>query len=89
MDNVFIGANSTVMANVLIGQNVIIGANSLINRDCEPNSVYAGVPAKRIGSFDDFISKRIKGNYPSVECNQSITDEEVKTAWKYFYSCRE
>ena len=43
MDNVFIGADTTIMPNVRIGSNVIIGANSLVTKDCEDNSVYAGI----------------------------------------------
>lgn len=31
-DNVFIGANSTILPNVTIGPNVIIGAGSLVNK---------------------------------------------------------
>lgn len=88
MDNVFIGANSTIMANVRIGENVIIGANSLVNKDCEPNSIYAGIPAKRIGSFDDFLAKRAKVDYPTVARNQQITPEEVSNAWEMFNSQR-
>ena len=31
-DNVFVGANSTILANVHIGSNVVIGAGSLVNK---------------------------------------------------------
>lgn len=84
MDNVFIGMNSTIMLNVRIGSNVIIGANSLVNKDCEPNSVYAGIPARKIGSFEDFVAKRSEVNYPTVAHNQVITPEEIDAAWKDF-----
>lgn len=88
MDNVFVGANSTILPNVRIGENVIIGANSLINKDCEPNSVYAGIPAKRIGSFEDFVAKRNGNNYPSAAVNQQITQSEIEKAWQTFNSQR-
>lgn len=84
MDNVFIGADVTIMPNVRIGNNVIIGAHSVITKDCEDNSVYAGVPARRIGSFDGFVEKRKAGNYATVERNQSISDAEKQKAWNYF-----
>ena len=58
MDNVFIGSNTTILPNVRIGSNVIIGANSLITKDVPDNSVVAGVPAKVISSFDEFVEKR-------------------------------
>jgi acetyltransferase-like isoleucine patch superfamily enzyme len=47
-NNVWIGANSTVLSEVSIGDNVIIGANSLINKDIPSNSVAVGNPCKVI-----------------------------------------
>jgi acetyltransferase-like isoleucine patch superfamily enzyme len=60
-NNVFIGSNSTILYDVTIGDNVIIGAGSLVNKDIPSGSVAAGVPAKIIGSFDDYRMKLIKG----------------------------
>lgn len=57
-DNVFIGMNAIIERNVKIGNNVVIGAGSIVTKDCEENSVYAGVPAKRIMSIDEFLMKR-------------------------------
>ena len=57
-NNVFIGMNAIVTCRVKIGDNVIIGAGSVVTRDCESNSVYAGVPAKRIMSIEEFYQKR-------------------------------
>lgn len=57
MDNVFIGYNATILPNVRIGENCIIGASSTVTKDLEPNGVYAGTPAKRIGSFDEYVQK--------------------------------
>jgi len=54
-NNVFIGANTIVMYGVNVGSNVIIGAGSIIVKDIPDNSVCAGVPCRRIGSFDDFV----------------------------------
>ena len=90
MDNVFIGYNCTVLPNVRIGSNVIVGAASTVTKDLEPGGVYAGCPAKRIGSFEDFVKKSEKTDhgydYPYVEHNQKITDAEIKRAWEMFYS---
>jgi len=47
-DNVWIGANVTIMPGVKIGRCSVIGAGSIVFNDVEPYSVYAGVPAKRI-----------------------------------------
>lgn len=89
MDNVFIGADSTIMPNVRIGKNVVIGAHSVVTKDCEDNSVYAGVPARRIGSFDDFVAKRLAGDYAAVARNQAITQAEKDDAWNHFDAGRE
>ena len=75
MDNVFIGCNSTILSNVRIGPNAIVAAGSVVTKDVPPNSVVAGVPAKVIGTFDDYVNKRI-------ENNQIYSIDE---AWKKFY----
>ncbi len=88
MDNVFIGYNATILPNVRIGENCIIGASSTVTKDLEPNGVYAGSPAKRIGSFREYIQKcdKFSGGYtyPYVEHNQNISDNEIQNAWMFF-----
>ena len=59
MDNVFIGANSTILYNVKIGENCIIGAGSIVTKDIPPNSVAAGIPCRVIGPFQDYVEKRL------------------------------
>lgn len=57
MDNVFVGAGTRILYNTRIGSNVIIGSYSLVNKDIPDNSVYAGIPAKFICSFEDYVKK--------------------------------
>lgn len=57
MDNVFIGSGTRILYNTRIGSNVIIGSDSLVNKDIPDNSVYAGVPARFICTFDDYVEK--------------------------------
>jgi sugar O-acyltransferase (sialic acid O-acetyltransferase NeuD family) len=38
----------TIKNNIKIESNTIIGASSFVNKDCNKNSVYYGVPAKKI-----------------------------------------
>ena len=65
-DNVFIGTGSTILYNVRIGSNVIIGSCSLVNKDIPDNCVAAGIPARVIGTFDEFVQKRMsEGRYPA------------------------
>ena len=47
-NNVFIGANSTILKGVTIGENAIIGACSVITKDIPANEIWAGNPAKFI-----------------------------------------
>ena len=68
-DDVLIGMGSTVLDNAVIESNVIVAANALITSGAqtEPNSIYAGVPAKKIKELSpekkaDTIT-RIADNY--------------------------
>lgn len=67
MDNVFIGYNATILPNVRIGENCIIGASATVTNDLEPNGVYVGTPAKRIGSFDDYVQKCAESPWGGVQ----------------------
>lgn len=56
-NNVFVGANSTILCGVTIGDNCIIGAGSLVSHDCKENSVYAGNPARLICTLEEYLEK--------------------------------
>lgn len=60
-NNVFLGWGCTILAGTTIGDNVIIGANSVVSGNVEANSVYAGNPARRIMSIDEYGRKRQGG----------------------------
>lgn len=45
-----IGAGAIVLPGVTIGEGAAIGALSLVRKDCEPFSIYAGVPARRVNT---------------------------------------
>ena len=45
-DDVWFGANVTVLPGVKIGSNVVIGAGSLVNKDIPDNSLALGNPCK-------------------------------------------
>ncbi len=47
-DNVWIGANATLLAGVTVRSGSIIGAASVVTHDVEENSIVAGNPAKVI-----------------------------------------
>ncbi len=48
-NDVYVGANSTLMPNITIGEGAIIGAGSFVNKDLEPWGIYVGSPARKIG----------------------------------------
>ena len=47
-NNVWCGANVTVLKGVTIGDGAVIAAGSVENRDVAAYSVVAGVPARKI-----------------------------------------
>ena len=59
-NNVWIGANSTILAGVHIGEHVIVGAGSVVTKDIPPFSVVVGNPAKIIRKYDFQVKKWIK-----------------------------
>ncbi len=69
-NNVVIGMDAMIMPGVNIGNNVIIGARSVVTKDIPDNSVVAGVPAKIIGTYENY-SKKI----------DSIKNGENKKYW--------
>lgn len=56
-NNVFVGANATILPNVKIGNNVVVGANSVVTKNIPDNCVVAGNPAKLICSIEEFSQR--------------------------------
>lgn len=56
-NNVFLGMNCTIMPNVEIGNNVIIGIGSIVTKNVPDNEIWAGIPAKKICTIDEYIQK--------------------------------
>lgn len=48
-----IGANSTILPDVVIGQDALVGAGSVVAKDVEDRAVVAGVPAKKFKDIAD------------------------------------
>jgi acetyltransferase-like isoleucine patch superfamily enzyme len=47
-DDIWIGANATILSGVKIGQHSVIAAGAVVTKDVPPHSLVAGVPAKVI-----------------------------------------
>jgi acetyltransferase-like isoleucine patch superfamily enzyme len=53
-NNVFIGMGCTILPGVVVEDNVVIGAGSIVTKSLPENGVYAGIPAKKIKSLDEY-----------------------------------
>lgn len=76
-NNVWIGANSTILPEVSIGDNVIIGANSLVNKDIPSNSIAVGNPCKVIKekeSYKEDLSKMVFNRKVPNEFKSFLSD---------------
>ncbi len=68
-DNVLIGMGAIVMDQAVVFSNTIIAAGAVVleNTICEPASIYAGVPAKKVKDISAELIhgeiNRIAGNY--------------------------
>lgn len=56
-DDVFIGANATILPGVNIGKGAIIGANTVVTKDVPAGCVVAGNPAKIIYTEEQWQEK--------------------------------
>lgn len=66
-DNVFVGANATILPNTEIGDNCIIGAGSVVKGRFESGSIIAGNPAKAISSRKEYLEKvKERGNFINI-----------------------
>ena len=58
-DNCFIGTGVILMPGITVGDNCIVGAGAVVTRDIPSNSVFAGVPARKVADLEDYKRKCI------------------------------
>ncbi len=70
-DDVWIGANVTILSGVHIGQGAVVAAGAVVNKDVPPYVVVGGVPAKIIKNrFSQKITEQlINIDYSLLEYN--------------------
>lgn len=52
-DDVWIGANATILPGVTIGHHVVVAAGAVVTKDVPDNTLVGGVPAKPIKTLND------------------------------------
>ena len=59
-DDVWIGANVTILPGVVIGECSIVGAGAVVNKSVPPNTIVAGIPARplRTLSWDPSLNNQ-------------------------------
>ncbi len=60
-NDVWIGANASVMRGITIGNGAVIGAGAVVTHSVPPYEIWAGVPAKKIGQrFSNEMIKKLE-----------------------------
>lgn len=44
----WIGARATILPGAMVGDRCVIAVGAVVTSDCEPDGLYAGVPARRV-----------------------------------------
>lgn len=68
-DNVLIGMGAIIMDDAVIGSNTVIAAGAVVlsGTRVEPNSIYAGMPARKVKDISEEMKEviaRTSRNYP-------------------------
>lgn len=77
-ENVVIGANATVLGDIVIGNNTRIGAGSVVVKDVPPNSTVVGIPGKVIKQGGIRVDEALKHDDlpdPVKEALQEMADQ--------------
>lgn len=44
----WIGSGAAILGGVVIGDGCVVAAGAVVTKDCQPDGLYAGVPARRV-----------------------------------------
>ncbi|WP_332695124.1 CatB-related O-acetyltransferase [Halalkalibacter lacteus] len=83
-NDVWLGANVTILKGVTIGDGAVIAAGAVVNKDVEPYAIVGGLPAKLIRyRFDKEIREKLLElkwwNY-TLESLEGIQFNDIETA---------
>ena len=72
----WIGAKVIILPGVTVGEGAVIGAGSVVTREVPPCTIYAGNPAKQVGTRDADVFARLAEN-PANFCYRKHGHEKV------------
>jgi acetyltransferase-like isoleucine patch superfamily enzyme len=56
-----IGANALLFPAVTVGEGAVVGSQAMVNSDVPPRTIFAGIPAKKIGEVpNDWVSSLLR-----------------------------
>lgn len=58
-DEAVIGANSVLVSGVRIGEGAVVASGAVVTRDVPPRSVVMGVPARIVGTREEYERKKL------------------------------
>jgi acetyltransferase-like isoleucine patch superfamily enzyme len=77
-DNVWLGANVTVLDGVDVGQNAIVAAGAVVTKDIPAGGIAAGVPAKLLRMREDTQSQELAASaQEATEAPGRIVEREL------------
>lgn len=82
-NDVWIGANVTLLMGVTIGRGAIIAAGSVVNKDIPPYAVAAGVPAKVI-KFKWELTDILKHEMLKYPEHKRIPEQQLKQIMNHY-----
>lgn len=77
-DDVWIGCNVTILKGVTIGRGAIIAAGAVVTKNVAPYTIYAGIPAKKIGNRFKTVNETIFHDTELFSQNR-IKDSSIET----------
>ena len=62
-DRAWLSTRTIILPRVQIGEGAVVAAGAVVTRDCEPFSVYGGIPAKKIAERNRNMQYQFSGSH--------------------------